>query len=112
VVGDLTEPSRISRVLGELGGVHPVEAELTGETLIRPVSMRLHTRSGEVHVLNRMPGTPPFEELSRDALLVEIDTGVQAPVCSLPHLRCMKRASTRPRDAVDLAELDELHGPE
>jgi hypothetical protein len=24
----------------------------------------------------------------------------------------MKRASERPRDAVDLAELDELHGPE
>jgi len=25
--------------------------------------------------------------------------------------RAMKRASDRPRDAVDLAELEELHGP-
>jgi hypothetical protein len=45
-------------------------------------------------------------------VLVEIDAGLEAPVCSLRHLRRMKRASDRPRDAVDLAELDELHGPE
>jgi hypothetical protein len=30
----------------------------------------------------------------------------------LAHLRQMKRASERPRDAVDLAELEELHGRE
>ncbi len=44
-------------------------------------------------------------------LLVEIETGVDAPISSLAHLRAMKRGSERPRDAVDLAELDELHGP-
>jgi len=72
--------------------------------------MKLRTRFGQIHVLNRMPGTPAFEELEADRLLVEIAVGVEAPVCSLPHLRQMKRASERPRDAVDLAELDELHG--
>lgn len=101
---------RLARALGALGGGHPVDQELTGESLSHPVSMKLRTRSGEVHVLNRMPGTPPFEELAADALLVEIDTGVGAPVCSLDHLRRMKAASARPRDAVDLAELDQLHG--
>jgi hypothetical protein len=49
--------------------------------------------------------------LAAEALLVEILPGVEAPVCSLNHLRRMKRAGQRPRDAVDLAELDEIHGP-
>ena len=74
--------------------------------------MKLQTSAGEVHVLSRMPGTPPFAELRRDALSVTILAGVVAPVCSLAHLRRMKRASERPRDSVDLAELDELHGDE
>jgi hypothetical protein len=102
---------RLARVLSDLGGRHPVADELTGAALARPVSLKLQTRTGEVHVLNRMPGTPAFSELEADRLLVEVATGVEAPICSLAHLRAMKRASDRPRDAVDLAELDELHGP-
>jgi len=97
--------------LSDLGAEHPVDGELTGEALARPVSMKLHTRAGEVHVLNRMPGTAPFADLQQAALTIEIETGINAPVCSLHHLRQMKRASARPRDAVDLTELDELHGP-
>jgi hypothetical protein len=49
-----------------------------------------------------------FAELEAQALAVEIETGVTAPVSSLAHLRKMKRASGRPRDEVDLQELDEL----
>jgi hypothetical protein len=44
--------------------------------------------------------------------MVQIAPGVTTPVCSLRHLRQLKRATARPRDAVDLAELDEFHGPE
>jgi hypothetical protein len=102
--------AQLALALTQLGAEHPVHAGLTGEALARPVSMKLRTRAGEVHVLNRMPGTPPFDELHADALAVEIAESVDAPVCSLAHLRQMKRASDRPRDAVDLAELDELHG--
>jgi len=101
----------LAATLSDLGAEHPVDDRLTGEALGRPVSMKLWTRAGEVHVLNRMPGTAPFTELLQDALVVEIAPGVATPVCSLRHLRQMKRASTRPRDAVDLAELEELHGP-
>ena len=100
----------LAATLRRLGAHHPVADVLTGDALGRPVSMKLHTRAGEIHVLNRMPGTAPFDELARDALVIELEPGVSAPVCSLRHLRQMKRASTRPRDAVDLAELDELHG--
>ncbi len=107
-----TNLDRLASVLEQLGGEHPISGPLTGDALSRPVSMKLKTVRGEIHVLNRMPGTAPFEELAADRLLVEIDPGVLAPVCSLRHLRRMKRASQRPRDSVDLAELDALHGPE
>ena len=52
-------------------------------------------------------------EVSRAALRFAHGRRVSTaePPASLPHLRAMKRASERPRDAVDLAELDELHGP-
>jgi hypothetical protein len=103
---------RLAKILGDLGGRHPISDEMTGEDLARPVSMKIQTGAGEVHVLNRMPGTPGFDELEADRLLVEITAGVEAPICSLAHLRQMKRASERPRDAVDLRELDELHGPD
>ncbi len=101
----------LARALEALGAEHPLGGRITCEALGRPVSMKLVTRAGEVHVLNRMPATPPFEHLADEALTVELMEGVAAPVCSLRHLRQMKGASARPRDAVDLAELDELHGP-
>jgi len=101
----------LASALAELGAEHPIAGELTAEALARPVSMKLLTRAGEVHVLNRMPGTPPFEDLAGEAFAVELAPRVAAPVCALRHLRLMKRASDRPRDAVDLAELEELHGP-
>ncbi len=106
-----TNMDHLAQALIALGARHPVAERLTGAALSRPVSMKLSTRVGEIHVLNRMPGRAPFAELRADMLLVEIDAGIEAPVCSLHHLRQMKRASDRPRDAVDLAELDELHGP-
>jgi hypothetical protein len=77
---------------------------------VHAVRFRVTTRQGEVQVLNRMRGVPPFEELQRDQIAVEIAPSVLAPVCSLPHLRAMKRAADRPRDRVDLTELEELHG--
>jgi len=101
----------LAGVLRRLGARHPMELALDGESLSRPVSMKLLTRHGEIHVLNRMPGTPPFEQLQAESFSVEVNPKIQAPICSLRHLRKMKSASTRERDAVDLAELDELHGP-
>jgi hypothetical protein len=74
------------------------------------VSFTVATRHGDVQVLNRMRGVPPFDQLQRDHISVEITPGVLAPVCSLTHLRAMKHAADRPRDRVDLAELQELHG--
>ncbi len=109
---DASNIERLAEVLGGLDGQHPVQGQLTAENLAAPASIKLHTSCGEVHVLNRMPGTPAFDDLRQERLEVEIGPGIDAPVCSLAHLRAMKRASDRPRDRVDLAELDELHGPQ
>jgi hypothetical protein len=97
--------------LRTLGREHPIEGPLTGAALVRPASFKVQTKHGEVQVLNRMEGIPGFAELRRDQIYVEIASDAVAPVCSLAHLRAMKRAADRPRDRVDLAELDELHGP-
>jgi hypothetical protein len=102
---------RLAECLRKLGGEHPIEGPLTGDTLVRPASFKVQTMHGEVQVLNRMEGIPSFAELRRDQIHVEIAWDAIAPVCSLAHLRAMKRAADRPRDRVDLAELAEVHGP-
>jgi hypothetical protein len=108
---DQRNMDRLAECLRGLGGEHPIEGSLTGAALVRPASFKVQTRHGDVQVLNRMEGIPSFAELRRDQIRVEIAADAIAPVCSLPHLRAMKRAAGRPRDHVDLAELAELHGP-
>ena len=107
---DQRNMDRLADCLQALGGEHPIQGPLTGAALARPASFKVQTKHGEVQVLNRMEGVPPFAELQRDQIRVEIASDAIAPVCSLAHLRAMKRAANRPRDRVDLAELAELHG--
>jgi hypothetical protein len=102
---------RLAECLRALGGEHPIDGPLTGAALVRPASFKVTTKHGDVQVLNRMKGIPSFGELRRDRMRVEVASDAIAPVCSLAHLRAMKRAADRPRDRVDLAELAELHGP-
>ena len=101
---------RLSYTLIRLGAEHPIEGTLTGASLARPVSFKLRTRFGDVQVLNRMPSVPPYAHLRERAITVELAAGATAVVCSLADLRAMKLASGRPRDLVDVAELDELNG--
>lgn len=101
---------RVAACLASLGARHPIEGVLTGASLSRPVSFKLETRHGEVQVLNRMRGIPPYEALTKERVLVRVSEKAVAPVCSLAHLREMKLAAGRLRDQADLAELDELHG--
>jgi hypothetical protein len=108
--GDEGNMSRLAACLAEIGGRHPIEGSLTGSALARPVSFKVRTRHGDVQVLNRMHGVPPFARLSERRILVEIAPEAVAPICSLADLRAMKRTADRPRDRVDLAELAELHG--
>lgn len=100
---------RLAETLMALGAEHPVEVVLTGASLARPVSFGLRPRHGDIQLLNRMPAIPPFSELAAAAISVEIGDE-PALVCSLADLRAIKLASGRPRNLLDVAELDELHG--
>jgi hypothetical protein len=102
--------ARLAGCLSGMGGRHPIDGPLTGAAIARPVSFKVRTRHGDVQVLNRMHGVPPYPLLRDARILVEIAPDAVAPICSLAHLRAMKRAADRPRDRVDLAELAELHG--
>ncbi len=64
--------------------------------------------------MRRRPGLPgdlDYASHARDATTVEL-AGVPVPVCSLAHLRAMKRAAGRPQDLQDLADLAIAHGDE
>src|SRR3954469_23843368 len=100
----------LARTLADLGAEHPVDDVLTGESLALPVSFKLRTRHGALQVLNRMPAVPSYEQLRANAITVALTPAVRAVICSLADLRAMKLASGRPRDLVDVAELDELNG--
>ena len=101
---------RLATALTDLGAEHPIDGRLTGASLARPISFKLRTHHGDVQVLNRMPAVPPYAQLIASAISVDLADETPALVCSLADLRAMKLASGRPRDLVDVAELDELHG--
>lgn len=107
---DRENMGRLAAALTAMGGCHPIQDASTGENRARPASTKVRTDHGEVEVLNRMPGIPAFTELVRQRMMLEIQAGVAAPICSLAHLRAMKAAAGRPRDLVDLTELEALHG--
>jgi hypothetical protein len=65
----------------------------------------ISTRLGDLDVVQGLEGVPPYNELRDRAIEVEI-AGATIAICSLEHLRAMKRAAGRPRDSVDLDDLD------
>ena len=68
-------------------------------------SLQLETALGRLDLRQCLPWLPAYAELARDALKVEL-RGMVIPVCSLEHLRAMKRAAGGPRDLEDLRELE------
>ena len=68
-------------------------------------SFQLETALGRLDVLQRLPWLPDHDELAERALRVEL-RGTEIPVCSLEHLKAMKRAAGGPRDLEDLRDLE------
>lgn len=66
--------------------------------------LTLQTASGDVDVVGDLPGVPSYAELAADSVETEA-FGLAVRVCSLEHLREMKR--TRGGHA-DLADLENL----
>jgi len=70
-------------------------------------NFRLRTRLGALDVMQWVPGVDAehaFVALDADALELDLD-GSAIRVCSLAHLRTMKRTAGRPQDLVDLEQL-------
>jgi predicted nucleotidyltransferase len=73
-------------------------------TLRQTQILTLTTDAGELDLLVDPQGAPPYEQLRRDADVVDLD-GIQVRVASIEHLSAMKRAAGRPQDLADLEAL-------
>jgi hypothetical protein len=65
----------------------------------------IETELGLLDVVQGLDGVPPYAELHASAVGTEI-LGVTVAVCSIDALRQMKQAADRPRDRVDIEDLD------
>jgi len=73
-------------------------------TLSRVQLLTLATDHGELDVLTRPSGAPPYEELKRRSKLVDIGS-TAVHVAALEDLIAMKEAAGRDKDLLDLQEL-------
>jgi hypothetical protein len=78
-----------------------------GFDLARARVLRLPTAAGDLDVLNGAPGAPPYADLSARAIEVEV-RGTPIRIASVDDLIAMKRASGRPQDLRDIADLTGL----
>jgi predicted nucleotidyltransferase len=82
-----------------------------GFDLARARIVKLPTASGDLDLMNAALGAPPYEDLRARAVEVEV-RGTPIRIASLDDLIAMKRASGRPQDIRDIAELTSLDGPQ
>jgi hypothetical protein len=66
--------------------------------------LKLPTAAGDIDVINGAPGAPPYDDLRKRAIEVEV-RGTRIRIASLDDLIAMKRAAGRPRDLRDIADL-------
>jgi predicted nucleotidyltransferase len=87
-----------------LGTPPSIAAELTsGE------QTAIETDLGRLDVVQGFEGVPTYEKLRARATKAEV-LGVKVAVCSREDLEAMKRAAGRPRDLVDLEDLEAARG--
>jgi hypothetical protein len=114
------EPANLSRLAQALAALHAHPAELgdfkadelpgdatRAEDLVLGGNFRLETDLGAIDVMQWVVGVDAedlYAELAREALTFWLDD-VPVRYCGLGHLRSMKRAAGRPRDADDLEHL-------
>ena len=65
----------------------------------------LDTTQGPIDLLREPAGAPPYEALRRRSERIEVD-GMAVLVASLDDLAAMKRAAGRPKDELDLEEIE------
>lgn len=76
-------------------------------TLRQVGALTLDTAAGRLHVLAAPVGAPPFADLRTRADRYDVG-GLFVLVASIDDLLAMKRASGRPKDLADVAELEAI----
>jgi hypothetical protein len=103
--------NRLAELAAELGGHVQLGDSLLGSErsiaalLAGGERALISTQLGDLDVVQGLEGVPAYAELRTRALDVEL-SGVTIAICALDDLRRMKRAAGRPRDLVDLDDLD------
>ena len=103
--------TRLAELAAELGGHVQLGDSLLGSErsiaalLAGEERALISTRLGDLDVVQGLEGVPAYGELRTRAIDVEL-SGVTIAICALDDLRRMKRAAGRPRDLVDLDDLD------
>ena len=109
------EPANLARLgaaLGEIDATLPTAGgrpfDPSGDTreLRQRRNLTLETTLGGLDVVQRGPGVPSFRTLDDHAVETEL-LGVPVRICSLPHLREMKRARATAQDVADLEGVPE-----
>jgi hypothetical protein len=101
----------LAHLASELGGHVQLGESLLGSEQSIAALLRggeralIATQLGDLDVVQGLEGVPAYAELRVRAIDVEM-AGVTIAICALEHLRTMKRAAGRPRDLVDLDDLD------
>lgn len=76
-----------------------------GQALRRLSIVTLDTQDGPIDLLRQPDGAPRYDELRSRADRIQVD-GMAVLVCSLDDLESMKRAAGRPKDQIDLEEIE------
>jgi hypothetical protein len=101
----------LAQVAAELGGHVQLGESLLGSERSIAALLRggeralIATRLGDLDVVQGLEGVLPYAKLRASAIDVEM-ADVTIAICALEHLRTMKLAAGRPRDLVDLDDLD------
>jgi hypothetical protein len=67
------------------------------------------TSLGDLDIVQRLPGVPPYEQLDARAEMVRL-AGTPLRICSLADLRAMKKARGSAQDLADLERLPDVAG--
>ncbi len=78
-----------------------------GAALRRLSIVTLDTSAGPLDLLREPPGAPAYDQLRQHADRLETD-GMAILVASLDDLEAMKRAAGRPKDQLDLEEIEAI----
>jgi hypothetical protein len=112
---DLLVPEDRTRDATVLEFLDSIKAHRNGQPITAPVletaeTLRVASRCGPVDLLRG--GAPPldFKTVSESAIRLNYH-GQPALVASLASLVAFKRLADRPRDRLDLIELERIHGP-